>query len=371
MTGDIHHLFGHRSLPKTIKMDRNKALSALEHFEIEHTQYELYPINQGFINDTFRVSSRGTNLFVLQRLNTSVFPKALTLMNNLGKLLPILQGNAYHSLQLFQTESGENFHIDTHGDYWRLLSYIPDSKTFNTTRDKAIAFETGRILGEFHTLLQGIPLTHFEDTLPNFHNLEKRLEEFEVALKNASRERLKKAAKIILTVQENLIRSTIDPTIEVPLRICHNDTKLNNILFSKTTGKALCLIDLDTVMQGYFHYDFGDAVRTVVNTAPEDEPNLDIISFDLELFEAMVQGIKKSGLVLSSVEKTLLAYGPVLMPFLHGLRALTDYLNNDIYYKVALPEQNLKRSNSLVAFSQKAFEKKAAMVQIIEKILGA
>jgi len=370
MKGDIRHLFGDRLLPKTLKMDRNKALLALGHFEIERTPYELHPINQGFINDTYRVSSKGIDLFVLQRLNTAVFPMALAVMNNLGKLLPILKGDAYHSLQLFPALSGVNYHIDTQGDYWRLLSYIPDSTTFNTTTDSAIAFEVGRILGTFHTLLQGIPTTLFEDTLPNFHNLEKRLEEFEAALKNASRDRLIHAEKTIHSIQVNLKSNILDPTIEIPLRVCHNDTKLNNILFSKTSGKALCLIDLDTVMQGYFHYDFGDAVRTVVNPTPEDEPNLNTIAFDLKLFEAMVQGIKKSGLVLSSVEKTLLSYGSVLMPFLHGVRALTDYLNNDIYYKVAFPEQNLKRSNSLVAFSQKAFENKAAMGQIIEEILG-
>ena len=370
MKADIRHLFGDRLLSKTIKMDRNKALSALGHFKIERTPYELHPINQGFINDTFRVSSQGSHFYVLQRINTSVFPNALALMNNLGALLPLLQGNSYHSLQLFPTLAGENFHTDTHGDYWRLLSYVPDSTTFNTTKDWAIAFEAGRILGVFHTLLQEIPTTQFEDILPNFHNLKMRMEEFNSALKIASKERLQQAEKAIQSVQENLILKTMDGAIMAPLRICHNDTKLNNILFSKTTGKALCLIDLDTVMQGYFHYDFGDAVRTVVNPAPEDEQDLEVIAFDLELFKAMVKGLQKSGLVLSGTEKQLLPYGPVLMPYLHGVRALTDFLNNDIYYKVAFPEQNLKRSISLLTFSQKAIEKKAAMVQIIEEILG-
>lgn len=351
-------------------MDRNKALSALEYFEIERIPYELHPINQGLINDTFKVSSYGNALFVLQRINTSVFPNVLALINNLGTLLPILQGHGYHSLQLFPTLSGENFHMDDQGDYWRLLSFIPDSTTFNTTKDSAIAFEVGRILGVFHTLLQEIPTTHFEDSLPNFHNLEKRLEAFNAALKTASKDRLKKAAKPIHYIQEHLKISILDPAIEVPPRVCHNDTKLNNILFSITTGKALCLIDLDTVMQGYFHYDFGDAVRTVVNLAPEDEHNLEAITFDLELFKAMVKGLQKSGLLLSGTEKKLLSYGPVLMPYLHGIRALTDYLNNDIYYKVAFPEQNLKRSSSLLTFSQKAVKNKVAMDQIIEEILG-
>jgi Ser/Thr protein kinase RdoA (MazF antagonist) len=351
-------------------MDRNKALSALGHFNIEPLQYHLHPINQGFINDTFRVSSQGKNLFVLQRLNTSVFPKAAGVMDNLGKLLPLLQGDGYQPLQLFQVKSGENFHIDRLGDFWRLLSYVPDSTTFNTTTDRGIAFEAGRILGKFHNLLQGISTTQFEVILPNFHTLEKRIEEFEAALKNASGERLKKAAKTIHSIRENLNRNTLDVAIEVPLRICHNDTKLNNILFSKTTGKALCLIDLDTVMQGYFHYDFGDAVRTVVNPAPEDEPNLDTIAFDLELFKAMVKGLQKSGIALSDTEKKLLSYGPVLMPYLHGIRAVTDYLNKDIYYKVAFQDQNLKRGSSLLTFSQKAFENKASMDTIIEEILG-
>ncbi|NNE02226.1 MAG: aminoglycoside phosphotransferase family protein, partial [Eudoraea sp.] len=134
-------------------MDRKKALTALGYFDIEPIQYDLHPINQGFINDTFRVSSQGNDLFVLQRLNISVFPKVADVMNNLGRLLPLLQGGGYSPLQLFQVKSGENFHIDPQGDYWRLLSYVPGSTTFNTTKDKGIAFEAGRILGVFHTLL--------------------------------------------------------------------------------------------------------------------------------------------------------------------------------------------------------------------------
>ena len=142
---------------------------------------------------------------------------------------------------------------------------------------------------------------------------------------------------------------------KLPVRLCHNDTKLNNILFSKTNNKALCLIDLDTLMKGYFFYDFGDAARTIANTAAEDEKDLNKITFNKELFSAFIDGLKNSTRFLSASELKTLPLGVVFMPFIHGLRALTDYLNGNIYYQVAYENQNLDRCLSLFNFAEKAY----------------
>ena len=351
-------------------MHSNHAQRALEHFVIDRKIYDIIPVHQGYINDTFRVIDEGIPKYILQKINTTVFQNVPSLMQNLQRLLPFLEHAAYTSLELMPTKARLPFYLDDYGHYWRLMTHVQDCTSYNFTEDTSVAFEVGKIIGLFHTLLENAPTNDFQDTLPQFHNLEKRLEEFYAAQKKASTERMKKAENAIRFALATLPEVTLTTNTDIPVRICHNDTKLNNILFSKTTGKALCLIDLDTVMKGYFHFDFGDAVRTVVNPAPEDEQQLDAIDFNIAIFEAVVQGLKTSGLILSKREIELLSYGPVLMPYLHGIRALTDYLNNDIYYKVAFPEQNLQRSKSLFEFTRKALLAKASMETIVKELLG-
>ncbi len=351
-------------------MDSNQAQRALEHFVIDRKNYDIIPVEQGYINDTFRVIDEGIPKYILQKINTTVFQNVTSLMQNLQRLLPLLKHAAYTSLELMPTKARLPFYLDVSGHYWRLMNHVQDCTSYNSTEDTSVAFEVGKIVGLFHTLLENSPTSDFQDTLPHFHNLEKRMEEFYAAQKKASKARIKKAENSIRFALATFPEVTLKEKADIPIRICHNDTKLNNFLFSKTTGKALCLIDLDTVMKGYFHYDFGDAVRTVVNPAAEDEQSLNEIVFNISMFEAMVKGLKASGLILSKRELELLSYGSILMPYLHGIRALTDYLNNDIYYKVAFPEQNLQRSRSLFEFTRKAFLSKASMETIVKEILG-
>ena len=161
-----------------------------------------------------------------------------------------------------------------------------------------------------------------------------------------------------------------DPKLKLlPKRLCHNDTKLNNILFSKTTNKALCMIDLDTLMPGLFLYDFGDAIRTIVNPIPENSTDYDAITFDKELFTAFIDGLAPHISFLTKEEKETMALGAVYMPFIHGLRALTDFLNNNTYYKVSYENQNLDRCTNLFTFTNAAFENLDFMnALVIEKL---
>ncbi|MDP3352893.1 MAG: aminoglycoside phosphotransferase family protein [Flavobacteriaceae bacterium] len=207
------------------------------------------------------------------------------------------------------------------------------------------------------------------DTLPKFHNVNYRYKQFKCAFKNANPENLEDAKLAIHFVEKNILLFKHLNLNKLPVRVCHNDTKLNNILFSKT-NKALCLIDLDTIMKGTFLYDFGDAVRTIVNSAAEDEKDLTIINFNIDLFEAFVDGLAVNEDFLIQNEKELLPISVVLMPFLHGIRALTDYLENNKYYKVTYKSQNLDRCFSLFTFTQLAINNQELMKQIIFKKLN-
>lgn len=352
-------------------MDSTLAEKALEHFVIDRKRYQVFPIVQGYINHTFKIADKGIPKYLLQHLNRQVFRDIEGLMQNLQTILPFLNQKGYAPIDLMPTKARTPFYKDMNGEYWRLMSYIPESISYNTTNETEVANESGRILGIFHKLLQDVPKTALVETIPGFHDLEMRVSEFQKAQRNASKNKLEKANEWILFAETTVHKMRVGLPKDLPLRICHNDTKLNNFLFSNKTGKALCLIDLDTVMPGYFHFDFGDAIRTIVNPREEDERDLTKISFNIKMADAFLQGLKESDLELSPAEKKALPYGAVLMPFLHGLRALTDYLNNDIYYQVRYPDQNLHRSMSLFTVAQKALDHKEELANSVSRILGS
>ena len=215
--------------------------------------------------------------------------------------------------------------------------------------------------------MQEAPLDMFKDSIPGFHDLNLRARQFAEATGSATADKLKEAEKAILFAKLTLEELRFYDPRNLTLRICHNDTKLNNILFHKQDKRALCLIDLDTVMKGYFHYDFGDAVRTIVNNVNEDEKNLSKITFNKGLFEAFVDGLSENSDFLTKAEIQHLSFGVKLMPFMHGIRALTDYLNGNIYYKVTYETQNLDRCHNLFAFTKKAAEHMDYMQEVIIK----
>jgi len=330
--------------------------SLLANFSITEKNCSFRPLTDGYINDTFLVFSEGRPLYILQRVNHLVFENIEGLMNNVQKALQHLEAEDYHKITLVKTLEGRSFykHESDGLAYWRLMTYIDESTAYNTTESTEIAFEAGRIIGKFHLLLANAKVDHYIDTIPRFHDLELRKVQFQEALKNSSPEKKLIAVNDIDFARETLGRLATMHQTDLPLRVCHNDTKLNNILFSKKNGKALCLIDLDTLMKGHFHFDFGDAIRTIVNTAPEDEQQHDKITFEKPLFVDFVEGLASNQRFLTDQEIDSLPFGAILLPFLHGIRALTDYLNDNIYYKVAYENQNLDRGRSLFDFTKKA-----------------
>ncbi len=352
-----------------VKHYSSRELNALlGHFNIPKMQYGFRPLTDGYINDTFLVKEGHNPLYILQRVNHLVFPNVVGLMGNVQNALRHLDDDDYQKIVLVETEDGGVFYQQQHPDlaYWRLMTYIDGSTAYNTTQNPKIAMEAGRIIGTFHMLLEKARRSDYVDVIPRFHDLGLRKDQFVVALANASPDKLQIAKNAIQFAKATLEKLETMQMADLPIRICHNDTKLNNILFTKETYKALCLIDLDTLMRGHFHFDFGDAVRTIVNTAPEDEQDHQKITFEQDLFKAFVEGLAVNGPFLTEAEIKALPFGAVLMPFLHGIRALTDYLNNNIYYKVAYENQNLDRSLSLFDFTKKAL----AQVNFMDKILA-
>jgi len=347
---------------------QNELTNILRHFKLDHRSFTFSALHIGYINDTYLVSWNGNPKYILQRINHGVFENVAGLMGNIDHALSHLTSEHYRKVELIHTRSDKTYWSETSG-YWRVMTYIENSTTHNTTTSPEIAFEAGRIISTFHTLLAHADKDQYVDIIPDFHSLELREAQFQKAFSASSKEKKEIAAEAILYTNEMLLQLKAMAPKVVPIRICHNDTKLNNILFSKKNQKALCLIDLDTLMKGYFHYDFGDAIRTIVNTAPEDEQDHSKITFEKDLFEACIKGLALNGPFLNLEEIQALPYGAVLLPFLHGIRALTDFLNNNIYYKVAYENQNLDRALSLFYFTKKASEEFDYMQHIVSKKL--
>ena len=325
-------------------------------------------ITQGYINDTFLISINNLPNYILQRINSSVFKDISGLYNNIEKALQKLKANDYQPITLLQTKTGASFYAHENS-FWRILTFIDDSIAYNSTSNETIAFEAGRIIARFHTLLKDEIIQNYIETVPNLNYLPFRIKEFKEALSTSSKILIRNASDEVKFANQHITSFKDFYHTELPERICHNDTKLNNILFNKD-NKGLCLIDLDTIMKGYFHYDFGDAVRTVVSETNEDEKDLTKIKFNITLFKSFIDGLNSSGLLLSKKEIEYLPIACVLMPFMHGLRALTDYLNGNIFYKVSYENQNLDRCKSLFQFSRLALKNQESITSIIQEKLN-
>lgn len=320
------------------------------------TPLQVSPLGGGLINDTYHVMDPGQPGVILQRVNTTVFQDPVALMENLMKVLPVLEGPGYHPTELLKTAAGEAWVWQPESGFWRAYLYIPNSRTYENTTDPALAREAGRILGQFHNLLDGVPARELHTPMPGFHDLEKRARELQEAVSQGGTTRKSQAAPW-LEVAGGLIDACREiPFDTFPLRVCHNDPVLKNILYRKDRPQALCLIDLDTLMPGVLIWDFGDAVRSVVCAYPEDYGGEGPMQPDLDAFAAFADGFLGSGVELTESEREWLPWGLVLMPLLHGIRALADYLAGDVYYKVSFPEQNLVRAKNLLELARASQE---------------
>ena len=345
--------------------------AVLQNFPVPIDQLDIKPLKQGYINRSFVIVCQGSPDYLLQQINTAVFTNVDALMGNMVRALPYLNHPEYQGPELIPTRQGTSYLSTENGDCWRLMTYVPHSTSYLYCQDPEIAREAGRILALFHSLMNEANPEVFLEFIPGFHSLKLRKKQLDEALEKASQGRKQKAKKAVSLAKQLTDELVSIADISAPVRICHNDTKMSNFLFSKKGGKGFCLVDLDTLMPGYFYCDFGDVVRTVVSSAPEDEKDLKKITFRFDYFEAFLQGMKPHSSFLTKGDIEALSYGVVLMPLLHGIRALTDYLSGDIYYQVSYPDQNLDRCISLFRFASLASKKSDTITEVIQRYLSS
>lgn len=345
------------------------------------------PFGEGHINETYAVympAQDGTEvpLFVLQKININVFKNPGQVMENIFGVTEYLRGIIRRdggdldreALSYIKTKDGESYFEDESGQPWRCLHYVPNSVCYQQVERPEQFYQSAISFGRFLKQLGDYPAENLYETIPQFHDTAKRFRDFEDAQRKDVKNRARTCRgeiEFVLSREKDcdvLMRQLREGLL--PLRVTHNDTKLNNILFDKDTDKGLCIIDLDTIMPGLAANDFGDSIRFGASTAEEDEKDLTKVHFDLDLYENYVKGyLEMAKDVLTPAEIESLPWGARLMTLECGMRFLADYLQGDVYFKTAYPEHNLVRARTqfrLVAEMEEQFEQ---MEQIIKKYL--
>jgi hypothetical protein len=337
----------------------------------------------GHINDSYHLVNGIPDQpdYLLQRVNHYVFKDVDLLMRNMAVVTDHIRAQLEEqgaedlerkSLSITPTRNGKSYFLDPDGNYWRVLNFIKDHVVYESASDPDIAHEGARMFGGFTGMLSDLSASGIGETIPKFHNLKWRLSNLKESIRNDRAGRLasvkdevsyvESSVKLMTTIQD------LGETGAIPERITHNDTKINNVLFDRN-NRGLCVIDLDTVMPGYVHYDFGDGVRTFTNTGKEDDADLDRITMDIELFEAFASGFLDSTRdILTETETDTLVYAGLLFPFIMGVRFLTDYLDGDVYYKIKHKEHNLVRARAQFRLAQDGESKLDRLREIIKRL---
>ena len=372
-------------------MKKDELIKIAKNFNINGEPIKIEKCNSGHINRTYAVTYKTKEneekKYILQYVNTNVFPNLPELMTNIKKITKYMNEKAL--------EKGENIDrltlkmIDTLDDNpnsiynqnWRMEEFIDNTKTYLTTESIEILTEAGKAAGKFQKHLDGFPAEELYETIPKFHYTPNRVNQLKEALSNEENktkrsERFKIAKEAIeFLTDENRINKTNIITNklqskEIPLRVTHNDTKLSNILFDKDTDKAVCLIDLDTVMPGALVYDFGEGLRTGITTAKEDEQDVSKIYADINRFEAFTKGfLSEVKDIITEEEIKLLPLGLWMMTYENAIRFLTDYLNGDVYFSVDkdIENHNLIRAKTQMELLKQIEEKEDEMKGVIKK----
>jgi len=339
-------------------------LPGLDHFSLQ-------PIGSGLIHHTWKVIENG-EAYILQQVNTDVFKDPSMIASNLDKIGHYL--HTHHREYLFaaplRTIDGTIFFRDREGGYFRLFPFIRNSRTFDVVATPGQAYEAARQFAQFTHILSGFDTEELQYTLPDFHHLSLRYRQFSRALREGNPERIRQAQALIdfLEGQQNLvgIYESLQRDPAFSLRVTHHDTKISNILFDGS-DKGLCVIDLDTVMPGYYISDTGDMIRTYVSPAGEEETDFSKIVVREDFFQAIAAGyLEVMGDQLSSAEKEHFFYSGLFMVYMQSLRFLTDYLNDDIYYGAAYEGHNFNRAGNQAVLLERLLEKEG----VLKKLAG-
>ncbi|MCD7763320.1 MAG: aminoglycoside phosphotransferase family protein [Lachnospiraceae bacterium] len=365
-------------------MDQQKLYRVAGQFSLEGEMIEAVPYGSGHINDTYRITCRtkdGMRRYILQKMNRNVFARPEELMENvcgvtewLRKKIAEQGGDALReTLNYVPTYDGAPYLKETDGEYWRIVLFIENASCYDLVEKDEDFYQSAVAFGHFQRLLADYPADTLHETIPDFHNTPDRLAKFEAALQADVCGRAKEIPEEIRFVLERRSLTHVltdclrDGTL--PLRVTHNDTKLNNVMFDDESGKAICVIDLDTVMPGLSLYDFGDSIRFGASTAAEDERDLSKVSCSLRLFELYGKGyIEGCAGALTDAELELLPMGAIVMTFECGIRFLTDYLEGDHYFKIHREGHNLDRARTQFRLVADMEEKLPRMKEIVDSL---
>ena len=323
----------------------------LSGFGLAFSNDQIKKLGNGHINKTFLLD--GPAKFVLQQINTNVFTKPDIIADNLRAASIFLKKTfpTYLFLNAAKTKSGADMMWDKNGMPWRLYPYISNTTTMESVATPEEAFEAAKGFASLTKKLDGVDIEKFKPTIDRFQDLTWRFEQLQRAIENATDNRKLEAAQAI--VQAMTFAHLVDEYKEwttggkLKLRVVHNDTKINNILFDSRSGKAVAVIDLDTLMPGYFIYDLGDMVRTFVSPVSEEERDLSLVTFRFNFYQALLEGyLSEMQEVLSEGEKKAIPYAGMMMTYIMAIRFLADFLNGDIYYHIEYPGQNLVRATN-------------------------
>ncbi len=355
----------------------------LEHYHFKDEVLSVSKYGKGHINSTFLVATSSTK-YILQKINIEVFKKPIEVMENIELVTKHLKENASKyednlnnssdriALQIVNTINGDSY-VSFQDTYWRCYNYIEDSISYEIAEDPQIFYEVGLAVGNFQKILNDFPVDRLNITIKDFHNTPARFEKFlSVAREDPHYRGLDTFNEIKFLLDRSKCMNNLMGLIdsgEVPIRVTHNDTKLNNILIDENTNKSICVIDLDTVMPGSVLFDFGDAIRVGASTAAEDEVDLEKVKLDLELFEAFTKGfLTHTKDILVEKEIDNLVESARIITLECGMRFLTDYLEKDIYFKIGYTNHNLVRARTQFKLVEEIEENYESLEQIVKDI---
>lgn len=362
---------------------RTEIPEIIAQFDFPGVLKECIPFGSGHINDTYRLTFEtgdGNRQYILQRMNRAVFTRPVELMENICGVTAWLRrkieergGDVWRETpNVVPAKDGLPYHVDAFGEYWRAYYYITGATSYDLVKNDDDFYESAVAFGHFQQLLSDYPAETLHETIPKFHDTVDRFAKFERAVHEDVCDRAASVAGEIRFVKEREalthVLCDLQASGELPTRVTHNDTKLNNVLIDDETGKAICVIDLDTVMPGLSVNDFGDSIRFGASTAAEDERDLDKVSMDLHLYELYVKGfLEGCAGALTKRELEMLPLGAILMTFECGIRFLTDYLEGDHYFKIHREGQNLDRARTQFRLVEDMERKLSQMRETVEK----
>ena len=365
-------------------MGKGKIDEAIGQFRYEGVLIDERPYGSGHINDTylltFEIAEMGTIKVILQRMNKNIFTKPIELMENILNVTSYLRKKIIENggdpdretLNVIRTVDDMPYFVDSEGEYWRSYKFITDATSYDQLESPEDFYQSAVAFGNFQRLLAEYPAETLHETIEGFHDTKARFQVFKKAVEDDVCGRAASVQKEIQFVLEhehlaNVFADLLEKK-EIPLRVTHNDTKLNNIMIDNKTRKGICVIDLDTVMPGLAMNDFGDSIRFGASTATEDEQDLSKVSCDMELFDLYAKGfIEGCGGKLTEKEIDLMPTGAMVMTFECGMRFLTDYLQGDTYFKIHRENHNLDRCRTQFKLVKDMEAKWDTMREIIDK----